>query len=137
MNKLVMIIDDEEDILKLVSLNLEKSGFKTKTYTESNQLFSALKKEIPALIILDLMLPDKDGFDICKELKKNSNYENIPIIMLTAKSDETDKILGLELGAEDYVTKPFSPKELVARVKVILRRFSKKILTPLLMKAQK
>ncbi|MFA5031927.1 MAG: response regulator transcription factor [bacterium] len=122
MSKLIFIVDDEPDILELVSLNLKKAGFLVKEFLEADSFLRALKNQNPDLIILDLMLPDMDGFEICKKLKKEDKFSSIPIIMLTAKSDEIDKVLGLELGADDYVTKPFSPKELVARVKAILRR---------------
>lgn len=126
MNKLIAIIDDEPDIVELVSLHLKKTGFKVEGFLDASSLFEFMKKEIPDLIILDLMLPDADGFEICKYLKKKDEFSAVPIIMLTAKGEETDKILGLELGADDYITKPFSPKELVARIKAVLRRHSPK-----------
>ena len=122
MNELIAIVDDEPDILELVSLHLKKAGFNAKGFPDAESFTSFLGTTTPDLIILDLMLPDTDGLDICKELKRKDTFTSIPIIMLTAKGEETDKILGLELGADDYVTKPFSPKELVARVKVVLRR---------------
>ena len=122
MNELIAIVDDEPDILELVSLHLKKAGFNVKGFPDAESFTSFLATNTPDLIILDLMLPDTDGLDICKDLKKKDASSSIPIIMLTAKGEETDKILGLELGADDYVTKPFSPKELVARVKVVLRR---------------
>lgn len=122
MNELIAIVDDEPDLVELVSLHLKKAGFKVKGFPDAGSFSSFLATTTPDLIILDLMLPDTDGLDICKDLKKKDSSSSIPIIMLTAKSEETDKILGLELGADDYVTKPFSPKELVARVKVVLRR---------------
>ncbi len=122
MSKLIAIIDDEPDIVELVSVNLKKAGFDTRGFSNLESFLSFLKKQTPDLVILDLMLPDADGLEICKYLKKKDELSSIPIIMLTAKAEETDKILGLELGADDYVTKPFSPKELVARVKVALRR---------------
>jgi len=125
MNKVVAIVDDEPDILELVSLHLKKAGFTTKGFPDAESFTSFLKTNTPDLIILDLMLPDTDGLEICKNLKRNDAFLKIPIIMLTAKGEETDKILGLELGADDYVTKPFSPKELVARVKVVLRRYDR------------
>lgn len=124
-SKTIFIVDDESDILELISLHLIKSGFKVKTFEDGNSLFKYIKSNIPDLFILDLMLPDYDGFEICKFLKKEDKFAHIPVIMLTAKSDEMDKILGLELGADDYVTKPFSPRELVARVKAVLRRDEK------------
>ncbi|MFA7074287.1 MAG: response regulator [Endomicrobiaceae bacterium] len=122
MSKLITIVDDEEDILELLSVNLKKNGYNVITYTNGEDLFKQINKKIPDLMILDIMLPDIDGYDICKKIKSDVRFNNIPIIMLSAKSEETDKIIGLELGADDYVTKPFSPKELVARVKAVLRR---------------
>ncbi len=123
--KLVAVVDDEPDIVELVSLNLQKAGFKVKSFNDAEGLFRFLKSTVPDLVVLDLMLPDADGYEICKYLKKEEKYSSIPVIMLTARSDEMDKILGLELGADDYVTKPFSPRELVARVKAVLRREEK------------
>jgi len=122
MNKLIAVVDDEEDIRELITVNLKKNGFVPKEFGDARGLFRFLKKEDPALIILDVMLPDVDGFEVCRALKKDANNSRIPVIMLTAKADESDKIVGLELGADDYVTKPFSVKELIARVKVVLRR---------------
>lgn len=122
MKKLIAIVDDELDILDLVSINLKKSGFQTAEFEDASGLLNFLESEIPNLIVLDLMLPDIDGFDVCKSLKKNDRFSSIPIIMLTAKGEETDRILGLEFGADDYIIKPFSPRELVARVKAVLRR---------------
>lgn len=126
MKELIAIIDDEPDILELVSIHLKKSGFKVKEFLDADSFLKSLSNQTPDLIILDLMLPDADGLDICKYLKKEDKFSSIPIIMLTAKVDETDRILGLELGADDYVTKPFSPRELVARVKAVLRRNQQK-----------
>ncbi len=122
MNKLIAVIDDEPDILELISLHLTKSNFKVKKFLNAESFFKFLSSKIPDLIILDLMLPDLDGIEVCKYLKSNQEFSSIPIIMLTARVSETDKVLGLELGADDYVTKPFSPRELVARVKAVLRR---------------
>ena len=122
MKQLIAILDDEPDILNLVSINLEKNGFETAKFEIADELNKFLDRKIPDLIVLDLMLPDADGFDVCKDLKKNERFASIPIIMLTAKGDEIDRILGLEFGADDYVVKPFSPRELVARVKAVLRR---------------
>jgi two-component system phosphate regulon response regulator PhoB/two-component system alkaline phosphatase synthesis response regulator PhoP len=127
MKELIAIIDDEPDILELVSLHLKRSGFTPKGFLEAGEFLKFLNAKKPDLIILDLMLPDADGLEICKYMKKRDEFSSIPIIMLTAKGTETDKILGLELGADDYVTKPFSPNELVARVKAVLRRPSEKI----------
>ena len=122
MNKLIAIVDDEPDILELVSINLKKANYRVKEFPDSESFFRSLAAEIPDLIILDLMLPDMDGFEVCKFLKGQDKYTAIPIIMLTARAEETEKVLGLELGADDYVTKPFSPRELAARVKAVLRR---------------
>lgn len=125
MNELIVIVDDEMDIVELVSHHLKKAGYQTKEFYDGQSALKFISMHEPALIILDLMLPDADGIEICKYLRKEEKYANIPIIMLTARTDEIDKILGLELGADDYITKPFSPKELVARVKAILRRKQK------------
>jgi two-component system phosphate regulon response regulator PhoB/two-component system alkaline phosphatase synthesis response regulator PhoP len=122
MEELIAIVDDEEDIAELVAINLQKEGFKTKEYGDGKSFLKSLVKVKPALVILDLMMPEIDGLTVCKTMKKDNNTSDIPIIMLTAKSSETDKVLGLELGADDYVTKPFSPRELTARVKAVLRR---------------
>ena len=123
MPKSIVIVDDEPDIVELVALHLEKTGFKVEKFLEGESFVDFLEEgSRPDLIILDLMLPDRDGFEICKDLKRDEGTAAIPIIMLTARGEETDKILGLELGADDYVTKPFSPKELVARIKAVLRR---------------
>lgn len=126
MTKYIVAVDDERDILNLVLINLKKSGFEVKGFCEGGPLFRSLRSRIPDLIILDLMLPDMDGFEICKQLKTDSRYSAIPVIMLTAKSHEADKVIGLELGADDYITKPFSPRELVARIKAVLRRVEQK-----------
>jgi DNA-binding response OmpR family regulator len=122
MNSYIAIVDDEPDILELVSLNLKRSGFRVKEFSEVEPFYRSLRTEIPDLLVLDLMMPDVDGFEVCKYLKNQEGFASIPIIMLTARTEETDKVLGLELGADDYVTKPFSPRELVARVKAVLRR---------------
>ena len=122
----ILIVEDEKDILKMLDYNLKKEGFRTIDANDGKEALDLAKKEFPELILLDLMLPVMDGFDVCKELKRERKTANIPIIMLTAKTQETDKIIGLELGADDYVTKPFSPKELIARIKAVLRRTHEK-----------
>ena len=122
-NEKILVVDDEEHILELISFNLTNNGYKV---IKANNGIDAVRlaiEEKPKLILLDLMIPGKDGYD-CREVRSNSEIRNIPIIMLTAKSEELDKILGLELGADDYITKPFSVRELLARVKAVLRRFS-------------
>ena len=120
--KLVVVVDDEPDILELISVNLSRSNFDVRTFEDAVSFFRYVERKIPDLVILDLMLPDADGFEVCKRMKKDPGLSRIPVIMLTAKHEETDKVLGLEIGADDYITKPFSPKELVARVKAVLRR---------------
>jgi len=122
MSKYIAIVEDEPDIVDLISHHLEKAGFKTKGFHDAESFLKSFDRTLPGLIILDLLLPDMDGFDICKYVRRSDSGAAIPIIMLTAKTEETDKVLGLELGADDYVTKPFSPRELVARVKAVLRR---------------
>jgi two-component system phosphate regulon response regulator PhoB len=118
----ILIVDDEEDVLELVRYNVGKNGYRTETATSGEEALAKARAKLPDLIILDLMLPGIDGLEVCKELKANPKTEHIPIIMLTAKGEETDIVTGLELGADDYVTKPFSPKVLVARVRRILHR---------------
>lgn len=122
MKKRIALIEDEPDIVELITIHLEKAGYSVKSFLDGKSFYRYLDKTTPDLVILDLMLPDVDGLDICKQLRRNDASAAVAIIMLTAKSEEMDKILGLELGADDYVTKPFSPKELVARVKAVMRR---------------
>ncbi|HMK76720.1 MAG TPA: response regulator, partial [Thermodesulfobacteriota bacterium] len=120
--KSILIIEDEKDIVDLIAYHLKQSGFSVISALDGPTGLEKARKEHPRLIILDLMLPEMDGKDICRSLKSNPLTYSIPILMLTAKSEETDRLIGFELGADDYVTKPFSPKELVLRVKAILRR---------------
>ena len=122
MSSLIAIVDDERDIVELVSLHLTKAGFKVSEFTDADGFMAFLRTTTPDLVVLDLMLPDADGMEICRHLKNNGKYAHMPIIMLTARTEETDRVVGLELGADDYVTKPFSPRELVARIKAVLRR---------------
>ncbi len=122
--KTIAIIEDDKDILELIALHAQKAGFKAKKFANGESFLRYLTTETPDVLILDLMLPDIDGLEICKILRNNPKTAKLPIIILTAKIEETDKIIGLELGADDYVTKPFSPRELIARVKAILRRTS-------------
>jgi len=123
-SKTIAILEDDQDILELIYLYLEKAGFKAKKFSNGDRFLRYLNTDVPDLVILDLMLPDIDGLEICKILRNNPRTNDIPIIILTAKADEPDKVIGLELGADDYITKPFSPRELVARVKAVLRRTS-------------
>ncbi len=118
----ILVVDDEEDILELITYNLTKEGYHVITAISGETAISKAHKEKPDLILLDLMLPGVDGLDVYRELKKRQDTSQIPIIMVTAKTEDTDIITGLELGSDDYVTKPFSPKVLLARVKAVLRR---------------
>ena len=122
MNTKILIVDDEEDILTLLEYNLEKAGFKVISADDGPEAIELTKKENPSLIILDIMLPSMEGTEVCKVIKRDNATSHIPIIMLTAKGEEVDRIVGLELGADDYITKPFSPRELVLRVKAVLKR---------------
>ncbi|MBU0468218.1 MAG: response regulator transcription factor [Candidatus Omnitrophica bacterium] len=121
-NHKILIVEDDKDISEMIRYNLEKDGYSTVSVFDGEKVSQVVKASKPDLIILDIMLPGMDGLEICKNLKRDQSAEDIPIIMLTAKSQESDKIVGLELGADDYVTKPFSPKELIARIKAVLRR---------------
>ncbi len=123
MGRIIAVVDDEEDIVDLITHHLEKEHFKVEVFYDGESILEYVKKNKPDLIILDLMLPGVDGLEVCKLLKKDELTSSIPIIMLTAKSSEADKVVGLELGADDYIVKPFSPRELLARIKSVLRRF--------------
>ncbi len=121
-NKTILVVDDEADILQLIQYNLEKEGYKTLTTASGEEALREARRHLPNLIILDLMLPGLDGIEVCKQLRSTEDTKYIPILMVTAKSEESDIITGLEVGADDYITKPFSPKVLIARVRAILRR---------------
>jgi two-component system phosphate regulon response regulator PhoB len=118
----ILIVEDEKDIHDLIAYHLKQAGFSTISDFTGGSVLEKAKKERPSLVILDLMLPEMDGKDICRALKSDPITRSIPILMLTAQAEEMDRIIGLELGADDYVTKPFSPRELVLRVKSILRK---------------
>lgn len=118
----ILVVDDEAHIIELISYNLTTAGYKVITASNGIDAVKMAKEEKPRLILLDLMIPGMDGFDVCKEVRGNKELKNTSIIMLTAKGEEFDKILGLELGADDYITKPFSVRELLARVKAVIRR---------------
>lgn len=124
--KKILVVDDEKDIVELIEYNLKKEGFSVIQAYDGEAAVSIAKKQQPDLLILDLMLPRMNGIDVCKAIRANPGTVDLPIIMLTAKTDESDKVLGLEIGADDYITKPFSIKELIARVRTILRRFREK-----------
>ena len=121
-NGKILIVEDDRDIAEMVEYNLTEAGYETVTAPDGRIGVESAAKDRPDLIILDIMLPVMDGFEVCRALKANRSTADIPIIILSAKSQETDKVLGLELGADDYVTKPFSPRELIARTRAILRR---------------
>ncbi len=121
----ILIVDDELNIRELIKFNVEKSGYKVLETDNGQTAVSMAKAEQPDLVVLDLMLPGMDGLEVCRIIKNSRETAAIPIIMLTAKNEEIDKIIGLELGADDYLTKPFSPRELVARIKAVLRRSQK------------
>lgn len=119
-NKVALIVDDEKNICELIRLYLEKEGFKTITANDGEEAVKIFKSASPDIVLLDVMMPKKDGWQVCRELRAESN---VPIIMLTAKGETIDKVLGLEFGADDYIVKPFEPKELVARIKAVMRRY--------------
>jgi DNA-binding response OmpR family regulator len=122
MHPLIAVIEDEPDLAALVASHLRQEGFRVEIFGDAERFLRFLPKKVPDLVLLDLMLPDMSGLDLCKTLKRSEEWRSIPVIMATAKAGETDKILGLELGADDYLTKPFSLKELAARIKAVLRR---------------
>ncbi len=121
---LILVVDDEENIQDIARMYLEQDGYKVEGVSDGIEAIQSTRQRKPALIVLDIMLPRMDGFEVCKTIRAENNQ--VPIIMLTARDDDIDKILGLELGADDYLTKPFNPRELVARVKAVLRRQDKK-----------
>jgi len=120
--KRILIIEDDRDIIELVRYNLVNEGFQVSAASDGTAGLASLKKSPPDILLLDLMLPRLSGLEICKEIRRDSALNRLPILMLTARGEEADRVVGLEMGADDYVTKPFSPRELVARVKALLRR---------------
>ena len=122
MKETILVVVDDKDIVKMLDYNLKKDGYKTLIASDGEDALDAANTRHPDLILLDLMLPGVDGLEVCKQLKLERKTAAIPVIMLTAKAQEADKIVGLELGADDYITKPFSPRELIARIKAVLRR---------------
>lgn len=121
-NKKILVVEDEQDLRELIQYNLSKEGYKPLCAGSGEEGLEIARSEKPDLIVLDIMLPGTDGFEVCKELKRDSKTSAIPIIMLTAKGEDADIVAGLELGADDYVTKPFSPRVLVARIRNVLRK---------------
>jgi len=120
--KRILVEEDDEDILELVAYNLRKDGYEVTTATSGAKALSLARKTLPDLIVLDLLLPELDGYEVCRALRGEAQTQHIPIVMLTAKGEETDVVTGLELGADDYITKPFSPRVLIARIRAALRR---------------
>jgi DNA-binding response OmpR family regulator len=120
----ILVIDDEKDLIELVRYNLENDGFDVIAATDGQSGLEVVKKHRPDLVVLDLMMPGLDGLQVCQQLRADPRSASIPLIMLTAKATEADRIIGLELGADDYITKPFSPREVIARVKALLRRMN-------------
>ena len=118
----IVMIEDEPDIVQLVRYNFRKEGFELESFSRGKDGFEHLRRNQPDLVLIDILLPDLDGFEICKRLRADDRLRSVPVIFLTAKGEEIDRVLGLEIGADDYVVKPFSPRELVARVKAVLRR---------------
>ena len=132
--KHILIVDDEADLVELVSYNLKKEGFLVESASDGESALKKIKKAQYDIVILDLMLPGIQGMELCRILRNDPKNSGIPIIMLTSKGEEVDRILGLEMGADDYITKPFSPRELAARVKAVLRRFTEKPVMEKIMK---
>lgn len=122
----ILVIEDEKDIAELIQYNLEREGYNVITVYTGEEALDVLKKDLPHLILLDLMLPGMDGMETCRLIKENSKTQHIPVMMVTAKSEDSDVVIGLQLGADDYITKPFSPRILLARIKTILRRLAQK-----------
>ena len=121
-NQRILVVDDDKEIVRLVRAYLEQAGFQVLVAYDGETALHTVRRERPNLVVLDLMLPDRDGWDVTRIMRRDNALEAIPIIMLTARVEDTDKIIGLELGADDYVTKPFNPREVVARVRSVLRR---------------
>jgi len=132
MNELILVVDDETRIVKLARDYLERAGFRVLSADDGVSALAMARRERPDLVVLDLMLPGMDGLDVCRTLRRESD---VPIIMLTARVEEADRLIGLELGADDYITKPFSPRELVARVRTVLRRVSGAVRQPGMLRA--
>lgn len=132
MNPLVLIAEDENSLVEVLKYNLEKEGFRTEVAVDGEEVMMAIDENLPDLVILDWMLPHLSGIEICRQMRRKKETCTIPIIMLTARGEESDRIRGLESGADDYVTKPFSPNELVARIRSVLRRTSPKLVQGIL-----
>ncbi len=122
MTERILVVDDEPDILDVVAYNLEQAGYRVSAVRDGRSAIAEAERQRPDLVVLDIMLPDLSGMEVCRSLRRSEKTRGVPILMLTARSDEVDRVVGFEVGADDYVTKPFSPRELVLRVRAILRR---------------
>jgi phosphate regulon transcriptional regulator PhoB len=122
LRRTILVVEDEKDIRELVRFHLEQEGFTVREAESGEEALERVAADRPALVVLDIMLPGSDGLEVCRRLRASANTASLPIVMLTAKAAEVDRVLGLEIGADDYITKPFSPRELIARVKAVLRR---------------
>jgi len=118
----ILVVDDEPDLVELLRFNLEQAGFQVETAGSGSEAMACIRRSTPDLVVLDLMLPDGSGTDVCRQVRSDPDLKELPVIMLTAKGEEVDRVVGFELGADDYVTKPFSPRELILRVQAVLRR---------------
>jgi DNA-binding response OmpR family regulator len=125
LSQIVFVLEDEADIAELVRLNLENAGFAVRSFDHAGEILPAAERETPSLFLLDIMVPGGGGLDVCRRIRQNAKLSTTPVIFLTAMAAEADRVQGLELGADDYITKPFSPRELVARVRAVLRRFER------------
>jgi DNA-binding response OmpR family regulator len=121
----ILVVDDESNIIELAQMYLEQAGYKVESAADGTAALDIIARRPPAVLVLDLMLPEVDGWEVCRQVRAGSSAPELPIIMLTARDDDVDKIVGLELGADDYMTKPFNPRELVARVRALLRRVTR------------
>ncbi len=125
MKQTIFVLEDDADISRLVQHNLEAAGFTARLFTTTAPVLADAERKAPDLFLLDIMVPGGDGLDLCRRIRRNPALSSTPVIFLTARTSESDRVLGLELGADDYITKPFSPRELIARVKAVLRRFER------------
>ena len=121
-NEKILVVEDEEDIQEVLRYNLEKSGYRPICLDQGETAVAVVRKELPSLILLDIMLPGIDGLEVCRQIKQEQELRKIPIVMISARGEETDVVVGLEMGADDYITKPFSPRVVMARIKAVLRR---------------
>jgi len=123
MANVIFLVDDDEDIARLLQHHLEKSGYSARTFLDAGKALAEAEKSLPALFLVDVILPGMDGLELCRRIRNTRSLAATPVIFISARQDEADRVVGLELGADDYITKPFSPRELVARVKAVLRRY--------------